>query len=359
MKTLHNDSGTRSRWANASYPGLLLSILACFSCGPELEPISKIQTLRIVGVKKSAPYARPGEKVQLSLLWEDGRAVPAAQVETFIAFWCLNPPSNLYSACLTTPPPPDFEPQFVFNSNRFEIDIPVDSLQPSIADPRMPDSGIAYVFYGVCAGTLSGALIEAKVPGDAMGVSGNALMPRCLDATGAEVSPDDFVVGYSSVFVYDDLRNQNPIVKGFKVAGKEVRVDCIDEECEKEFDLPQLDKCEKDVACIEACPDDGSPELCPDIKIEALINPASAEKDDLAKVAYGTDLEEAIWVSYFIDRGKVSPSVKLVNDSALGWQADFTTELFAPKEKGPLRIWAAVRDNRGGLSWVRLPAFVY
>jgi len=43
--------------------GSLFALAA--GCGPELDSISNINTLRILGLKKSAPYARPGETVQL------------------------------------------------------------------------------------------------------------------------------------------------------------------------------------------------------------------------------------------------------------------------------------------------------
>ena len=97
---------------------------------------------------------------------------------------------------------------------------------------------------------------------------------------------------------------------------------------------------------------------CPGVQVAALIDKAAAEPDEIAKIAYGSDIEESIWVNYYIDRGRVGPEVKLVNEATKGWQPDFSSELFMPKEPGPMRIWAVVRDNRGGLSWARIPAYV-
>jgi hypothetical protein len=50
--------------------------------------------------------------------------------------------------------------------------------------------------------------------------------------------------------------------------------------------------------------------------------------------------------------------VTLANDADLGWQEDYGTSFFAPRDPGPVRIWATVRDNRGGFSWLRLVGYV-
>jgi hypothetical protein len=359
MKSLAFVSKVSQRVAGAALSALMSQMLT--GCGPELDPISRIETLRIVGVSKSAPYARPGESVDLRLLWEDGRQGPVPEVDTFFAFWCLNPPAGLFAECLRQPPASGREPQFIANSNTFTLEIPEDALRPSLIDPSLPQSGMAVVFYGVCAGRLDGAVVQdgglnAEVLSGA--ADGEALIPRCLDDDGNELGPDDFVVGYSTILVYEELRNENPEITGFRVNGQDVAIDCIDEECDAPFEVPELDGCEGDVACLKACEDDGALFLCDQIEITALVDESSAEQDSYAQVAYGTEVQESIWVSYFIDRGNVSPPVKLVNDAARGWQEDYSSAIFAPKDPGPLRIWAAVRDNRGGISWVRLPAYV-
>ena len=50
--------------------------------------------------------------------------------------------------------------------------------------------------------------------------------------------------------------------------------------------------------------------------------------------------------------------VKLLNDGVTGWNDAFEDEYFAPKEPGPVRIWAVVHDNRGGVGWVRVRGYV-
>ncbi len=335
------------------------AVFFAVSCGPELDPISTIETVRLIGMRKSAPYARPGEQVDLHLLWEEGRSPPPEKVETFFAFWCLNPPGDLFSECLRTPPGRDFDVQFQTNQNTFTLEIPEDSLRSSIIDPRLPDSGTAFVFYGICTGTLAGPGIgdDADIPFTDLEV-GEDLIPKCLDEEGNELGADDFIIGYSAIFIYEELRNANPMIIGFTVEGQDVTVDCTDTECDAQFSVPEIEGCQQGVPCLQACEDDGDFLNCPGIEIGALLHRDSAEKDEVAEIAYGTDIEEAIWVSYFVDRGSVSPPVKLVNDATVGWQDDYTTKIYAPKEPGPLRIWAAARDNRGGISWTRTLAYV-
>lgn len=328
---------------------LLFASSILLGCGPELEPISDLKTLRILGVRKSAPYARPGEKVDLKMLWEDGRS-DLPEVETFFAFFCMNPPADLYSQCLAGPP--KVTPQFSFGETEFSLSIPDDALRGDDRDSELPDYGTVFVMYGVCAGTLTG---ESDAE-DAS--SGELLLPGCVDDEGQSVGSQNFILGYSTIFVFEELRNENPLVKGFVVGDEEVEIDCVDEACEGPMEVPDLSDCQEGVACFEACPDDGDFLECPEITLGALIDEESAEADSLALAAYDRELEESIWVSYFVDRGRLTPPLKLVNDADLGWRSDFSTKFYAPAEPGPLRLWAVVRDSRGGSSWTRLPAFV-
>ena len=42
-------------------------------CEPELNEPKQLDTVRVLAVKKSAPFARPGADVDLKMLWFDGR----------------------------------------------------------------------------------------------------------------------------------------------------------------------------------------------------------------------------------------------------------------------------------------------
>lgn len=359
-------------------------LLGAAACGPELESIAQLSHVRIIGVRKSAPYARPGEEVRLQMAWEDVSSGAPRQAQPFFAFWCVNPAAGSFAECLTQVP--TVTPAFTVGQNYIDITVPDSALRPSLAGPAAPATGTLYVFYGVCAGTLEVAGVALDPDGDFSGLggafsgfggaeatsdaisevlgelaedgeAGEVFLPRCVDDDGEPLGSDDFVVGYSSVLVFEELRNEHPPIIGFEVGGEAVAVDCANESCDEPFDVPDLDDCVPGVACFEACEDDGA-EGCPEVDLRPIIPESAAEKDEYAALAFGEQLEESIWVSYFSDRGRLTADVRLVNDPVVGWNGAYASAFRAPRTPGPVRIWAAVRDNRGGISHVRIPGFV-
>ena len=374
----------RLRLVSGAAFALTAALVGAAACGPELESIAQLSHVRIIGVRKSAPYAHPGEEVRLSMLWEDVSAEPPRDAQPFFAYWCVNPAGGSFSECLTQTP--TVTPKFTVGQNYIDITVPEDALRTSSTSPEAPATGSLYVFYGVCAGTLEVAgfpidpdggaggfggafsgLGGAEGVNDALseilgelaenGEAGDAFLPRCVDEDGEPLGSDDFIVGYSTVLLFDELRNEHPAILGFEVAGEAVAVDCANESCDEPFEPPELDDCVPGVACFDAC-DLNAAEGCPEIELRPIIPESSAEQDEYAALAFGEDLEESIWVSYFSDRGRLTADVRLVNDPVVGWNAAYSSAFLAPSQAGPVRIWAAVRDNRGGISYVRIPAFV-
>jgi hypothetical protein len=218
------------------------------------------------------------------------------------------------------------------------------SSRPPPADPKQPHYGLAYVFFAACAGKLAGA-----APGD------SAAFPiACNGPDGKPLGADDFVVGYSAVYAFEGYRNQNAVINGFRVAGAETTPTCIGEDCLGA--TPPSADCDH-MPCISSCPDDGD-ESCPDIDIKPLIDPSSAEVDQISVDAYGKEYEEQMWVRYFVTAGGVKSDVRLLNDARKGWNGDYGTKLWAPKATGPMTVWAVAHDNRGGVNWVRQDVLV-
>ena len=50
--------------------GALLALAT--GCGTSFDPASEVKSLRVLGVQRSQSYPRPGESVDLKLLWHDG-----------------------------------------------------------------------------------------------------------------------------------------------------------------------------------------------------------------------------------------------------------------------------------------------
>jgi hypothetical protein len=183
--------------------------------------------------------------------------------------------------------------------------------------------------------------------------SAESLFPIiCEDADGNALGPDDYVAGYTSIYSYEDIGNSNPVVTGFKFRGEEVDADCIGVEC-VDAALPEID-CDKPGApCVPVCEDDGD-ESCPKYEAQPVVDQElSVEPDEVAKIAYGDDFQEQLWINYYVDHGSITPDVKLLNDATKGWNPEYFANFRAPREPGRVSIWALVHDNRGGVEFAR------
>lgn len=327
------------------------SLFALVGCGPELDRPGEVKTLRVLAVQKSSAYAKPGETVELSMLWHDGSPKAPRPVSVVWLSGCFNPPADLYAGCGAVFAesaagggsgqfglPPGVELGF---GDQFEFTMPADviSSRPPPADPAVPPYGVAYVFFAACAGALGPA-----APGAAFPLS-------CKDAAGRALGSDDFVAGYSATYAHDDFRNANPIITGFSFNGVSVEPSCTDVECLSV--APAERDCSAGEPCVEACSKDGD-EDCPGFEIRPVIARESAEVDEIAKTAYGRDISEQVWVRYYTSGGSVDSDARLVNDAQAGWNEQYETKYRAPSRRGPVSIWAVVHDNRGGVAWTRL-----
>jgi hypothetical protein len=357
---------------------LVLS-LSTSGCGADFDEPSEVKTLRVLGVQKSEPYPAPGETVDLTMLWHDPFSKDDARaVERVWLPACFNPPGDLYYSCFADPawramffpqqqepgaPPP---PSPYQQGDHFSLSVPAaENIVRPPQQPGQPSYGLIYVFFAACKGNIG-----AEIP-----TQEGALPIVCHDDDGAVVGQEKFVAGYVSLYVFPNpsdpahpyFRNQNPAVTGFEVAGKP-QPSCIgsgvsgDEPtpCVTEGEngqAPLLDSIDCDDAanadrCFDACKDDGDA-ACPDIDIKPLIEQSVAERDLVSATFFERDVGEQIWIDYYVDRGSTKSPVRLLNDSMSGWNADFGTKFWAPKEPGPVTLWAVTHDNRGGTNWVR------
>ncbi len=339
--------------------GLLLlgaaSLLTAVGCGPQFDPGNEISTLRVLGVKKDKPYAQPGEDVSLQLLWHDAKG-PRDVQRAFIG-GCVNPPGDLYYGCFAeygqsaaSGQPPAFA-----LGDTFSVTLPKDIISSRPApDEGRERYGLYIVFFAVCAGTLS---FDMSSDGSSIGSTG--LPVRCLDEDGQALGSDDFVVGYTSIYSFQGTDNANPAfavddsgTARFEVAGANVEADCLGEACQG---APAVEvDCESTPErCIDACADDGD-DACPEIEIKPAIDEQdNLERDDVSSRLFGNDVNEQMWVNYYVDRGSMS-QVRLLNDATSGWNEKYRGELRAPKEPGPLQVWSVIHDNRGGMEFARV-----
>jgi hypothetical protein len=217
--------------------------------------------------------------------------------------------------------------------------------------PGQPHYGLIYAFFAVCAGEVQFERSSQQ----------GALPLVCRNSQGEKLGPEDFVVGYTSLYVFDDpdVQNQTPaVMEGLEVAGNTLPSDCIGADCmgpEKpiSFDIADPIDCEAEgERCFDSCKDDGD-DTCPKINIRPLLSPDIAERDDVSAKYYDRDVGEQMWINYYADRGGLKSEARLLNDATTGWNEDYGTSFYAPKEPGLVTIWSVIHDNRGGANWVR------
>lgn len=333
-----------------------LALSAIVGCGANFDPGNEIKSLRVLAVKKDKPYAQPGDSVELQMLWDDAKG--RTDVQRMFLGGCVNPDGDLYYSCFpqyaqkllagTLPPPskPD--------ADSFSVTIPknIISGRQGPFQPGQPHYGLYIVFFALCAGRID-FVTDAPVKPD--GSSG--LPIRCLDADDKPLGSDDFVVGYSSIYSFDGVSNENPSFTldadgsvAFQVGDASVPSDCVGDACQGAAAVT-VDCDATPERCVKACAADGDGS-CPAIDVAPAIA-QKVEKDQVSSDLFQANVTEQMWVNYYVDHGAIN-EVRLVNDSNSGWNPLYRGQLRAPKDPGPLQIWAVVHDNRGGVDFTRV-----
>jgi hypothetical protein len=328
-----------------------LSLLSALGCGPQFDPSNEIKSLRVMGVKKDKPYAQPGDDVNLQLLWHDPQG---RDVQRVFLGGCINPPGDLYYGCFPqygekaqngTLPPPGM-------GDTYTVSLPRDIISGrGPGEPGQPRYGLYIVFFAVCAGTID---FVTDASSNAAGSGGLPIL--CLDENKQPLGSNDFVVGYSSIYSFEDVSNENPsftLTDGqgeYLIAGKSVPADCVGSDCQGKEPV-SVDCKETPERCFATCKDDGDAS-CPAIDVKPAIEQI-VEKDKVSSDLFKTTVTEQMWVNYYIDHGDIS-EVRLLNDTTSGWNEKYRGQLRAPKAPGPVQVWSVVHDNRGGMEFSRV-----
>jgi hypothetical protein len=376
------------------------ALCALPSCGVGFDSAAQVEGLRVLGVKKSTPYAHPGSTVDFEMLYHDD----TEQLRDVQILWlrgCQNPPADQVNLCFEVfsqvlkqakdvPPPPKGKPseealaqlvtslQGAFDpaalaqaagvgpaqagdlgmaapgsgfgtfelgfGETFQLTVAPDiiSSREPPKDPKLPPYGVEYVFALACAGQLW--------------IDTSRQFPiGCFDSKGKQVDPSRYVVGYSKLWVYDELENDNPLILGMKVDGKRLADDqlCIDEACQtlSPADAQGVD-CPRS-RTLSPCKDEDKPGTCPKLPVEVVVDENSVNDDPVLSSLQETPVSEQMWVNYYTDKGAFTQDLALINDDQSGFNPHPDTDFLSPEETGVARVWAVVHDNRGGVSWAR------
>jgi hypothetical protein len=374
-----------------SLPLAVVALVAStLGCGAQFDPASELQGLRVLAVRKSAPYAQPGTTVDLQMLWHDSQPDrPPPQIAWLAS--CQNPPADLFEICFSTlaalsgassgQATPEVTAELLASlagrvslpspgqtqaNDRFSFTTAPDiiSSRPVPKDPTSVPYGVDFVLFAACAGTL-----ELRSGGDFPLICYDNLDGEPgLGEGDVELGSNDFVVGYSAVFAYDELQNQNPLLQGVRWGDLELHPEAVPVLGGEPIDAPALGP---DDLCIGAacqapqpglepdvCPEELSVPVCadgcPEIRLRPLVDPASAELDSAAAAERSNNLQEQMWVNFYASHGKVTEEVRLLNDAVLGWSSDPYTDYEPADEPAVAYLWAVAHDNRGGSEWARL-----
>ncbi|MCU0691335.1 MAG: hypothetical protein MUF54_08035 [Polyangiaceae bacterium] len=300
---------------------------ASLGCDEDFDPKSEIKTVRVIGVRADNPYPKPGDTVQFSMLWHDGGSPPdSPQPMQFL--WiggCFNPPGDLYYQCFpqlgelfqqAAIDPPSVKDLIGFGET-FSLQVPQDLISRRPQANGVDPYGLSYVFFALCAGELRPA-----EPGE------DGLPIGCFGPDGTRLGADRFVPGYFSLYSFENRTNTNPVLLGLSINGVAIAPG----------DEPSLPRCRQD---------------CPEFEIRALVDPASVEVAEGLTGPDGETLLEQMWVEYATTGGELERATRLVNDATKGFNEENEATFKPPSEPGKVYVFAVVRDNRGGASWVK------
>lgn len=303
--------------------------LTAVACGPQFDPPSKLQSLRILAVKKDDPYLRPtavadaaidpkdpyqpDNVAHMVLAMEDARLEADKQqtlenpIQKLWFAGCNDPPRDNYFSCLLSvwlsfkafkefgngtfddgkttwsinDVPMNFEtlqrlttfleelfPGYsqsadgtqligpngevvetqtlyaraaalsIGTGDTFDYTVPATVIEqhtPS-TDKDIPPYGLSQVFLAVCDGRieLSPEWQQNVDPLAMLSDATRGFPLTCYERDSEkERGPDNFMVSYSNLYVYKELKNKNPIIRGFMFGAKAVDPSavCIGESC--------------------------------------------------------------------------------------------------------------------------------
>ncbi|MDI1446016.1 hypothetical protein [Polyangium sp. 6x1] len=303
---------------------------------PSFDPENQVTSVRILATRTDKPYATPGDTVNLDVLAFDGRAEKAHPMRVFwIPTVCTDPPEGAPYECYPAfagafPRGEDLTPRLKEGMS-FSFDVPEDVL--GMPGPPGPGSAPFYktlvVFHMACTGHVEYVGARGRGP--------QAVPFGCFDAERKELGPEAFMFAFSRVFVFPVLLpNSNPAIDHLTFDGK--TVDPSEGITMAPCAMPEIDQ-------------------CPAKPLDISVPEGSHEPDPSYRTEDGEMGKERILVDYYVTGGQVS-STRLLYDPESGKVGSTAGDLRAPLAAGEETLFAIVRDNRGGITWLEIPFHV-
>lgn len=297
---------------------LLLGTLAgawLAGCAEDFDPASRVTTFRVLAVQADAPFAEPGQSVQLDALSYD----PLERPVTWAWAMCDQAADSSVMACiqrfseLSEAAGQPAWLAFGEGQDSAVVTIPVDALE------RLPPEGRWQATIGVlsvaCPGTLAFDEANPKFPF------------RCSDsATGRELELDEYVIGVKRVSVRESDQNQNPVIERIEFDG--------------EVWLPG------EVREVDACDtNDNDYADCSGSSLNDVAAIVSSESFESGRDEFRRDYSEELVIQHYSTEGIFESEVRVADDPKTGWVARSSAS------GSELSLWFVARDDRGGVSW--------
>ncbi len=336
------------------------AVWACSGCNTQgFDPQTKVNSVRLFGVRADHPYAKPGDSVTLEALVTDGRTVKGRPMEVYwFPLLCLNPADDLYYNCFapgagdasastlrllpigvggdaglsqgglaSLPTNVDLSP-FLPRRSMFSFQLPGDALAPRTDSVPY---GLGIVFNMACAG-------QARLLTASAGDGPQQQIPlACTDESGNRLPPSDYVIGFSRVYAYAEETNANPKIDFVTFEGAVVDTSAG----------INVDRC---VGVTRRAD-------CPEIRLNIHVSDDSWEPIQ-GPVVNGGAGREQIWATYYTDVGDLDADATLLFDGRSGRVSDNDAKYKAPYDAVEGSLWIVVHDNRGGMSWAVVPVHV-
>jgi hypothetical protein len=341
------------RW-QALAGGLVVVGAWAASCSPHsFQSATVVDTVRILASRATEPRAKPGDAVKLDVLAYDGRTDPA---EKMILSWlpipCVNPAGDAYYACfsqfrasvnaggesdagavldagveggrgLGLRPGVDLTPVLASGST-FSYTVPTQIIVPRVG--VSPSYGLVILFNFACGGHLE------LLPVDPGSANPQQIPIGCFDSHHNQLGPDDFVFGFTRIYVYDQPNEVNPTITAVDVPGASLGID--GGMATAPFAIP-------------LCTDNNA-DTCPHRAIGPIVPPSEPGG-------------KQVWADFFSTVGTFTSDARLLYGPMVNLKIPSETDdgFMAPIERPDAStknfIWVVVHDDQGGADWVTIP----
>jgi hypothetical protein len=295
--------------------GFFLGLSSMLGCEADFDPGSRVNSFRVLGQQMDAPFAKPGETVNITSLSHD----PSGRSVTWAWGACVNPDASTVEGCLSkiaadaaASGGSGILAQGPALSD-FSYTVPADALD------SLPEGAKAAAMVGV---------VSIACPGDlSFEQASNTLAFSCKEVgTGRVFGLDEYVVGLKRIQVRAADRNQNPQIEQVSFDGKEW----------PEAEVKQVIACDTDNNEYEPCAENTK---------HAITLRPTADSVESGRTEFGVDFSEQVVIQYFATEGIFEHEVKIAAEPETHWAA---RKAASGKD---LTLWMVVHDNRGGATW--------